>query len=91
MQLDDTILKTIEIAPDQELAEAKDLILRVRRRQLYQVIIQNLVLTFCLISFKHFLRVYLQFCNEYAVPKEKIEHFKAVTAQDIVCSQVCDL
>ncbi|KAF2565520.1 hypothetical protein F2Q68_00026936 [Brassica cretica] len=62
-KLDDTILKTIEIAPDQELAEAKDLILRVRRRQLYQ------------------------FCNEYAVPKEKIEHFKAVTAQDIVCSQ----
>ncbi|XP_018478010.1 uncharacterized protein LOC108849016 isoform X2 [Raphanus sativus] len=62
-KLDDTILKTIEIAPDSELAEAKELILRVRRRQLYQ------------------------FCNEYAVPKEKIEHFKAVTAQDIVCSQ----
>jgi hypothetical protein len=63
MQLDDTILKTIEIAPDPELAEAKELILRVRRRQLYQ------------------------FCNEYAVPKDKIDHFKAVTPQDIICSQ----
>ncbi|OAO95680.1 hypothetical protein AXX17_AT5G37930 [Arabidopsis thaliana] len=62
-KLDDTILKTIEIAPDPELAEAKELILRVRRRQLYQ------------------------FCNEYAVPKDKIDHFKAVTPQDIICSQ----
>ncbi|CAH2080018.1 unnamed protein product [Thlaspi arvense] len=63
LKLDDTILKTIEIAPDPELAEAKELILRVRRRQLYQ------------------------FCNEYAVPKDNIEHFKSVTAQDIICSQ----
>ncbi|XP_024014723.1 deoxynucleoside triphosphate triphosphohydrolase SAMHD1 homolog isoform X1 [Eutrema salsugineum] len=61
--LDDTILKTIELSPDKELAEAKDLLLRIRRRQLYQ------------------------FCNEYAVPKDKIDHFKAVTAQDIICSQ----
>lgn len=29
-----------------------------------------------------------QFCNEYAVPKDKLENFKDVTAQDIVCSQV---
>jgi hypothetical protein len=29
-----------------------------------------------------------QFCNEYAVPKEHLEHFKDVTAQDIICSQV---
>ncbi|KAK4752719.1 hypothetical protein SAY87_021517 [Trapa incisa] len=28
-----------------------------------------------------------QFCNEYAVPKENLDHFKDVTAQDIVCSQ----
>ncbi|KAF9610876.1 hypothetical protein IFM89_025338 [Coptis chinensis] len=28
-----------------------------------------------------------QFCNEYAVPKDKLEHFKTITAQDIVCSQ----
>ncbi|XP_058180376.1 uncharacterized protein LOC131298892 [Rhododendron vialii] len=62
-KLDDTILKTIETAPDQELSEARDLILRIRRRDLYQ------------------------FCNEYAVPKDKMENFKEVTAQDIVCSQ----
>ncbi|CAN1195232.1 Deoxynucleoside triphosphate triphosphohydrolase SAMHD1 homolog [Linum perenne] len=35
-KLDDTILKTIETAPDQELREAKDLIIRVRRRNLYK-------------------------------------------------------
>ncbi|CAH9123149.1 unnamed protein product [Cuscuta epithymum] len=29
-----------------------------------------------------------QFCNEYAVPKDQIEHFKDVTAKDIICSQV---
>ncbi|XP_059643072.1 uncharacterized protein LOC132284945 isoform X2 [Cornus florida] len=62
-KLDDTIIKTIETAPDQELRESRDLILRIRRRDLYQ------------------------FCNEYAVPKDKIENFKDVTAQDIVCSQ----
>ncbi|GAV74620.1 HD domain-containing protein [Cephalotus follicularis] len=62
-KLDDTIIKTIETAPDQELRESRDLILRIRRRNLYQ------------------------FCNEYAVPKEKLENFKDVTAQDIVCSQ----
>lgn len=37
MQLDDTIIKTIETAPDPELKEAKDLIRRIRRRDLYQV------------------------------------------------------
>ncbi|TMW93063.1 hypothetical protein EJD97_012249 [Solanum chilense] len=62
-KLDDTILKTIETAPDPELKESRDLILRVRRRDLYQ------------------------FCNEYAVPRDKIEHFKDVTTHDIVCSQ----
>uniref|UniRef100_M0ZIA0 Metal-dependent phosphohydrolase HD domain-containing protein n=1 Tax=Solanum tuberosum TaxID=4113 RepID=M0ZIA0_SOLTU len=62
-KLDDTILKTIETAPDPELKESRDLILRVRRRDLYQ------------------------FCNEYVVPRDKIEHFKDVTAHDIVCSQ----
>lgn len=30
----------------------------------------------------------LQFCNEFAVPKDKQEHFKDITPQDIVCSQV---
>ncbi|KAJ8775026.1 hypothetical protein K2173_020030 [Erythroxylum novogranatense] len=62
-KLDDTIIKTIETAPDQELRESRDLILRIRRRNLYQ------------------------FCNEYAVPKDKLDNFKDVTAQDIVCSQ----
>ncbi|XP_057769365.1 uncharacterized protein LOC130989400 isoform X2 [Salvia miltiorrhiza] len=62
-KLDDTIIKTIETAPDQELKESRDLILRIRRRDLYQ------------------------FCNEYAVPKDNLENFKKVTAQDIICSQ----
>lgn len=37
MQLDDTIIRTIETAPNKELKEARDLILRIRRRNLYQV------------------------------------------------------
>lgn len=37
LQLDDSILKTIEISSRQELKESKDLILRIRRRDLYQV------------------------------------------------------
>ncbi|EFJ23929.1 hypothetical protein SELMODRAFT_102606 [Selaginella moellendorffii] len=32
-----------------------------------------------------------QFCNEYLVPKEKTEHFKDVTAKDIVCCAVHDI
>ncbi|CAM6029017.1 unnamed protein product [Sphagnum balticum] len=28
-----------------------------------------------------------QFCNEYTVPKDQLEHYKDVTAQDIICSQ----
>ncbi|XP_048498926.1 uncharacterized protein LOC104907653 isoform X2 [Beta vulgaris subsp. vulgaris] len=64
-KLDDTIIKTIETAPDPELKEAKDLIRRIRRRDLYQ------------------------FCNEFAVPRDKLEHFKKVTPQDIICSQKC--
>ena len=36
MQLDDTIIKTIETAPSPELKEARELILRIRRRNLYQ-------------------------------------------------------
>ncbi|XP_043807198.1 deoxynucleoside triphosphate triphosphohydrolase SAMHD1 homolog isoform X2 [Manihot esculenta] len=62
-KLDDTIIKTIETAPDEQLRESRELILRIRRRNLYQ------------------------FCNEYAVPRDKVENFKDVTAQDIVCSQ----
>ncbi|KAE8665676.1 HD domain-containing metal-dependent phosphohydrolase family protein isoform 4 [Hibiscus syriacus] len=62
-KLDDSIIKTIETDPHEELREARDLILRIRRRNLYQ------------------------FCNEYSVPKDKLEHFKNITAQDIVCSQ----
>ncbi|GAB2214238.1 hypothetical protein Droror1_Dr00018579 [Drosera rotundifolia] len=63
-KLDDSILKTIETAPDPELKEARDLILRIRQRKLYT------------------------FCNEFAVPRDKLEHFKDITAQDIICSQV---
>ncbi|PPD78874.1 hypothetical protein GOBAR_DD24212 [Gossypium barbadense] len=33
--LDDTIIKTIETAPDEELRESRDLILHIRRRNLY--------------------------------------------------------
>ncbi|CAK7329305.1 unnamed protein product [Dovyalis caffra] len=62
-KLDDSIIKTIETAPDQQLRESRNLILRIRTRNLYQ------------------------FCNEYTVPRDKIENFKDVTAQDIVCSQ----
>ncbi|KAK6928314.1 HD domain [Dillenia turbinata] len=62
-KLDDTIIKTIETAPDAQLKESRDLLLRIRRRELYQ------------------------FCNEYAVPKDKLDNFKDVTPQDIVCSQ----
>ncbi|RVX10605.1 Deoxynucleoside triphosphate triphosphohydrolase SAMHD1-like [Vitis vinifera] len=62
-KLDDSILKTIETAPDQELKESRDLILRIRRRDLYQ------------------------FCNEFSVPKDRLEHFKEITPQDIICSQ----
>ncbi|KAG5239225.1 deoxynucleoside triphosphate triphosphohydrolase SAMHD1 [Salix suchowensis] len=62
-KLDDSIIKTIETAPNQQLGEARNLIRRIRTRNLYQ------------------------FCNEYAVPRDKIENFKDVTARDIVCSQ----
>lgn len=37
LQLDDSILKTIETAPDEEVRDARELILRIRRRDLYQV------------------------------------------------------
>ncbi|AQK89798.1 deoxynucleoside triphosphate triphosphohydrolase SAMHD1 homolog isoform X2 [Zea mays] len=62
-KLDDTIIKTIETAPNNELKKAKEIIQRIRRRELYK------------------------FCNQYSVPKDKLEHFKNITAQDIVCSQ----
>lgn len=62
-KLDDTILKTVEISKEEELKESRDLIRRIRRRDLYQ------------------------FCNEYVVPKDSLEHFRHVTAGDIVCSQ----
>ncbi|KAL5723753.1 hypothetical protein ACHQM5_007110 [Ranunculus cassubicifolius] len=62
-KLDDTILKTIEVSTDPELKESRDLIRRIRKRDLYQ------------------------FCNYYVVPKDKIEHFRDITAKDIICSQ----
>ncbi|XP_042498660.1 deoxynucleoside triphosphate triphosphohydrolase SAMHD1 homolog [Macadamia integrifolia] len=62
-KLDDTILKRIETDTSDELRVSRDLIQRIRRRDLYQ------------------------YCNEFAVPIDELEHFKPVTAQDIVCSQ----
>lgn len=62
-KLDDFVLKAIETAPDEGLKEARTLILRMRRRDLYQ------------------------YCNEYSVPYEQLEHYKEVTPQDIVCAQ----
>ncbi|KAK4261303.1 hypothetical protein QN277_004322 [Acacia crassicarpa] len=63
-KLDDSVLKTIETSSGKELKESRDLILRIRRRDIYQ------------------------FCNEFSVPKDRLEHFKGITPQDIVCSQV---
>ena len=37
MQLDDSILRMIEVSPDPELQESKDLVQRIRRRDLYRV------------------------------------------------------
>ncbi|KAK3160117.1 hypothetical protein QOZ80_1BG0055400 [Eleusine coracana subsp. coracana] len=62
-KLDDTIIKSIETAPNSELKKSKEIIQRIRRRELYK------------------------FCNQYSVPRDKLEHFKDITAQDIVCSQ----
>lgn len=47
MQLDDSVVKTIETASDQELKESRDLILRIRRRNLYQVLTFFLHYSFC--------------------------------------------
>ncbi|KAL5577139.1 hypothetical protein UlMin_018838 [Ulmus minor] len=63
-KLDDTILKTIETSTEKELSEARNLILHIRRRDLFQ------------------------FCNEFSVPKERLDYFKNITPQDIICSQV---
>uniref|UniRef100_F6HPP0 HD domain-containing protein n=1 Tax=Vitis vinifera TaxID=29760 RepID=F6HPP0_VITVI len=30
---------------------------------------------------------YWKFCNEFSVPKDRLEHFKDITPQDIICSQ----
>lgn len=38
MQLDDSIMKHIETTRSEELKEARDLILRIRRRDIYRVI-----------------------------------------------------
>ncbi|XP_078174617.1 uncharacterized protein LOC144568224 [Carex rostrata] len=62
-KLDDTIVKTIETSHKRQLKESRDILLRLRRRDLYR------------------------FCNEYTVPKEKLQYFKDITPQDIVCSQ----
>ncbi|AES96200.2 deoxynucleoside triphosphate triphosphohydrolase SAMHD1 homolog [Medicago truncatula] len=63
-KLDDSVLKTIECSSNHELEESRKLVLRIRRRDLYQL------------------------CNEFSVPKEKLDNFKSITPQDIVCSQI---
>ncbi|KAL5652726.1 hypothetical protein ACJX0J_038184, partial [Zea mays] len=176
IELDDTIIKTIETAPNNELKKAKEIIQRIRRRELYKagkklLLITNsdfhytnkmmnhafnrflpndvgwrdlfemvivstrkpefLQLSHPLYEIIHGSRYYccepvthrtsnnsfsitvnehvsfqtfyapksfllcielfcffeFQFCNQYSVPKDKLEHFKNITAQDIVCSQ----
>lgn len=50
---------------------------------------KNLLFSTCMSYVWKFMFFSLwQFCNEYAVPKDKLENFKDVTPQDIVCSQV---
>nr|DAD34608.1 TPA_asm: hypothetical protein HUJ06_005248 [Nelumbo nucifera] len=51
----------------------------------------NIHLIFFIISGECVVVFYVslwQFCNEYAVPKNQLDHFKDVTPQDIVCAQV---
>ncbi|CAN0892920.1 Deoxynucleoside triphosphate triphosphohydrolase SAMHD1 homolog [Linum grandiflorum] len=62
-KIDDSILKRIEVDERPELKEARELVLRIRRRDIYQ------------------------FCNEFSVPKDKLDHVKDVTPRDIICSQ----
>lgn len=100
LQLDDSIVKYIETAKSEELKESRDLILRIRRRDLYQVIkitwlpwseIQSLLRLDdrCDRQSLWILIMWSQFCNEFTVPKDQLEYFKDVTPQDIICSQVC--
>lgn len=98
-QLDDTVVKSIETSDKKQLKESRDILLRIRRRDLYRVcnishFLLNMVLRFCictkqvLVYNNNYYSFSSQFCNEYTVPKEKIEYFKDITPQDIVCSQV---
>jgi hypothetical protein len=45
-QLDDTIVKSIETAPNDELKKAKEIIQRIRRRQLYKVAVLSVAYLF---------------------------------------------
>lgn len=63
IKLDDTILKRIEWSHEPEMQSARDIVRRIRTRDLYQYV------------------------NEYAVPEEKIQHFKPVTEVDITACQ----
>ncbi|ONL99964.1 65-kDa microtubule-associated protein 3 [Zea mays] len=139
--LDDTIIKTIETAPNNELKKAKEIIQRIRRRELYKAGKKLLLITnsdfhytnkMMNHAFSRFLPndvgwrdlfemvivstrkpEFFQLShplyevvtddglmhpcfkvNSFPVlqpvfcsPKDKLEHFKNITAQDIVCSQ----
>ncbi|KAK7252370.1 hypothetical protein RIF29_36264 [Crotalaria pallida] len=78
VKMEESILKEIEYSHQPELKEPRDLILRIRRRDLYQ---NDDALI------KPYLTPLWQFCNEFSVPKENLDHFRSVTPQDIVCSQ----
>ena len=45
-QLDDTIVKSIETAPNDELKKAKEIIQRIRRRELYKVAVLSVGILF---------------------------------------------
>jgi hypothetical protein len=49
-QLDDTVVKSIETAPNDELKKAKEIIQRIRRRQLYKVAVLPVVNLLCYFS-----------------------------------------
>jgi hypothetical protein len=57
-KLDDTIIKSIETAPNDELNKAKGIIQRIRRRELYKVVLLSVMNLLCsfIISFYMFIR-----------------------------------
>jgi hypothetical protein len=70
-QLDDTIIKSIETAPNSELKKSKEIIQRIRRRELYKVlwllsINASILVLFCC-HLSHVLHNYTQEMFFYAI------------------------